>query len=38
MTQNQVESIQSAISALQNLSGKALQEALAQVLDRVVRY
>ncbi len=38
MTQNQVESIQSAISALQNLSGKALQEAVVQVLDREVKY
>ena len=38
MTQNQVESIQSAISALQNLSGKALQEAVVQVLDREVNY
>lgn len=38
MTQDQVESIQSAISALQNLSGKALQEAVVQVLDREVNY
>lgn len=38
MTQNQVESIQTAISALQNLSGKALQEAVVQILDREVNY
>lgn len=38
MTQNQVESIQKAVSALQNLSGKALQEAVVQILDREVNY
>ena len=38
MTQNQVESIQKAVSALQNLSGKALQETVVQILDREVNY